>query len=169
MVVWGAGKQSWRMRWNAEADAGVEGALRADYGKGYAVGSSDLRDGRWHHAALVFIGAEPEKSGKNPTKPEGRDAASSPADVATHMRLYVDGKLESLSGGRSERVVSTVSREEDGLSTFSLGGGGSFEGWLDEFYLLETAASPTTILKLYEQGVPLVDGKSKAGAAEAAP
>lgn len=161
-VTWGSGKQSWRMRWNADSDAGVEGALRADYGKGYAVGSSDLRDGRWHHVALVFIGAEPEKNGGKTTHPvESPEGVSSPADVATHMRLYIDGKLESLSGGRSERVLPLAAKAEDELSSFSLGGSGSFEGWLDEFYLLETAASPTTIFKLYEQGMPLVDGESE--------
>ncbi len=167
IVAWGQGKRNWRIRWNSDADAGVEGALRADYGAGYAIGTHDLRDGRWHHVALVFIGAELGRGGGSAPGPAvSPGGESSPADVATHMRLYIDGKLESLSGGRSERIHPQSSTGKEELASFALGGSGSFEGWLDEFYLLETAASPTTLFNLYERGTSLVDGESKNGAVE---
>ena len=140
ILTWGSGDQTWKVRWNGDVEAGAEGALRADYGKGYAVGTTDLQDGRWHHVALVFIGAE--QNGEN----------ESSADVATHARLYIDGKLESLSGGKSGLVDALASGSEHELSSFSLGGSGSFEGWLDEFYLFDAAAAPATILELYQQG-----------------
>ena len=137
ILTWGSKDQLWKMRWNGDNQDGVEGALRADYGKGYAVGTTDLRDGRWHHVALVFIGGE-------------GDGGS--ADVTTHARLYIDGKLEPLSGGRSEFIASSGPESSDEYSSLSLGGSGSFEGWLDEFYLFEAATSPATILEIYEQG-----------------
>ncbi len=152
IVTWGSGDQPWKMGWNGDAEAGTEGALRADYGKGYAVGSTDLRDGRWHHLALIFIGAEENEElalhGGN--EPEEADLV----DVATHTRLYVDGKLESLSGGHSEFVNSLSADSESELASFSLGGGGGFAGWLDEFYLFEAAASSASVLELYEMGIP---------------
>lgn len=137
ILSWGSGDQLWKMRWNGDSQDGAEGALRADYGKGFAIGTTDLRDGRWHHVALVFIGAEGD---------------GSTADVTTHARLYIDGKLEPLSGGRSEIIESSELGANDEYSTLSLGGSGSFEGWLDEFYLFGIAASPATILEIYEQG-----------------
>jgi len=145
MVTWGSEERSWKVRWNVDGNVGAAGALRVDYGMGHATGATDLRDGRWHHAAVVFVGSGQEDE-------EGL-ADSDQADVATHVRLYIDGKLETLSGGKSESVDSIEPGAVNGVSSFSLGGSGSFEGWLDEFYLFETAASPATILELYEQGV----------------
>ncbi len=75
--------------------------------------------------------------------------------MSTHVRLYIDGKLEPLSGGKSEFVPSLVSGPDSELSSFSLGGSGSFEGWMDEFYLFEAATPPATVLKLYQLGAQL--------------
>jgi len=156
IMVWESEGQSWKMRWNNDSSAGAEGALRADYGKGYATGTTDLRDGRWHHAAVVFIGAEQgEKDGDSTVLSQDQDVENFSADVATHVRLYIDGKLEALSGRQSEVATSVVTKEPgDEQHTFALGGSGSFEGWLDEFYLFETATSPAVVLELYERGAP---------------
>ncbi len=149
MLVWGSPQQHWRMRWNDEVEAGTEGALRADFGEGYVVGATDLRDGRWHHVALVFIG---EEQGGEVTDDRRQEAGGDKIDVATHVRLYVDGKLEPLSGGRSQVVEPLPGADESGLSSFSLGGAGGFEGWLDEFYLFDAAASSANVLELYKMG-----------------
>ena len=85
--TWDSGDDQWTLHWNGDANLGTEGALRADHGNGYAIGTTDLRDGRWHHVALVHIG----------TGSESTDSS----DVTIHTRIYVDGKLEVLSGGRS--------------------------------------------------------------------
>lgn len=155
-VTWGEERSFWRMRWNDEAGVGVEGALRVDYGSGYAVGATDLRDGRWHHLALVFIGAD---GGESAAVGENDDLSNrDSADVASHVRLYVDGKLEALSGGRSEPVLSRAGDSVSQFSSFSLGGNGVFEGWLDEFYLFEEAASSASVLELYEMGAPRGSG-----------
>ena len=116
---------------------------------GYAVGSTDLRDGRWHHLALVFIGAEQVR---DVSAVDGETQGSDAVDMASHVRLYVDGKLELLSGARSNQVMPLGRDSDEELTAFSFGGSASFEGGLDEFYLLDEAASSADVLELYELG-----------------
>ncbi len=144
MVTWGEQQRQWVVRWNADGGLGAEGALQVEYGAGSTTGVTDLRDGRWHHVAVVFVGGGQGDA-------EG-DALESAANVATHVRLYIDGKLESLSGGRSEVVASLAPVSGNEVSSFSMGGSGSFEGWLDEFYLFDNAVSPATVLEIYKHG-----------------
>ena len=80
MVAWGAnsakfGSHPFHISWNRHPGDGIVGALRTDYGRGFAVGSTPLRDGQWHHIAVVFM----------PTTDPDR-----PIEV----RQYVDGRLE---------------------------------------------------------------------------
>jgi ferric-dicitrate binding protein FerR (iron transport regulator) len=80
MVAWGAnsekfGSHPFHISWNRNPGEGIIGALRTDYGRGFAVGSTPLRDGQWHHIAVVFM----------PTTDPDR-----PIEV----RQYVDGRLE---------------------------------------------------------------------------
>jgi hypothetical protein len=89
IIAWGESRARgrWQLGWNKAAAQGTVGAARVDFGTGHVVGSTDLRDGRWHHLALVFLGGPK-------------------ANVATHVRIYVDGRLESLSGRRPQRVIA---------------------------------------------------------------
>jgi ferric-dicitrate binding protein FerR (iron transport regulator) len=90
MVGWGKveGKGSaWQISVNPQQSDGPLGALRAGTGKGAVVGSTDLRDGKWHHLTVVMYG------GREPT-------------TATHVLLYVDGRLESTTR-KSVRVINT--------------------------------------------------------------
>jgi len=80
MVAWGVNNKQLRSHpiqigWNRSPNEGMVGALRTDYGGGFAVGGTQLRDGRWHHIGVVFI---------------PRDDAQSPMEV----KQYVDGILE---------------------------------------------------------------------------
>ena len=90
MVCWGKveGKGSaWQISINPLAADGPMGALRAGTGQGAVVGSTDLRDGKWHHLAVVMYG------GGMPS-------------TATHVLLYVDGRLESTTR-KSVRFINT--------------------------------------------------------------
>jgi hypothetical protein len=90
MVGWGKveGKGSaWQISVNPQAGDGPLGALRAGTGQGAVVGSTDLRDGKWHHLAVVMYG------GGMPS-------------TATHVLLYVDGRLESTTR-KSVRFINT--------------------------------------------------------------
>lgn len=153
IATWGEGESGWKLCWNNAVGAGVEGALRADFGSGYVVAATDLRDGRWHHVALVFIGDEGHHGVEEKLLGLGGGEREL-VDVSTHVRLYVDGKLEALSGARKNTVLPVKGGSSVGVSQFYLGGEAGFEGWLDEFYLLEGAASSSGVLELYKLGLP---------------
>lgn len=146
IVSWGAldkrGGGKWQIGWNAARDnSGKVGAIRTEVDKGFNVGSTDLRDGRWHHVTCVF--------------PGGRNATTA------HVRHYIDGKLES-STAVQERVIDTITgtpgsfpltighRIEQG--DFFL----SFRGCLDELYLFPVALTPGQIEELYFENRPPV-------------
>lgn len=85
--------QGWaEFSWNNLPGEGVLGALRMRSGAGTTVGTTGLRDGRWHHVAAIFGQAQ-----KGASKP--------------HVKMYVDGRLESFSmkrpGGRKAEKAPT--------------------------------------------------------------
>lgn len=90
MVSWGnvhGQGSAWQISVNPQEQEGPLGALRAGTGRAAVVGSTDLRDGRWHHLSVVMYG------GAVPS-------------TATHVLLYVDGRLESTTR-KSVRVINT--------------------------------------------------------------
>ena len=112
---------------NTRPGQGTPGALRLQSGNGWFIGSTPLRDGRWHHIAAVF-GANP----KNATKPG--------------LALYVDGRLETPSGRHALR------RSDENAGALWLGGatGSSerFQGLLDELLVADRQLSPQEIRHL---------------------
>jgi ferric-dicitrate binding protein FerR (iron transport regulator) len=129
IVFWGKegnelSMMKWRVGLNAEAEkeGGVKGALRTEFGLGRVIGSTDLRDGRWHHIAAVFQGGNT-------------------SDNTRRVLLYVDGQLEALSSSAHQRI-STRS-----ASPLQFGGrGGRFD--LDDFRVIEGALSAEDIAAL---------------------
>lgn len=108
---------------------GVLGALRFRAPMARAVGSTSLRDGRWHHIAAVV--APHAKGGRPP------------------LKLYVDGRLEPFSGTHPARRSF-----ENGPQEWVLWIGGSpqnperFRGWLDELVITEQPLTPQEIRHL---------------------
>jgi hypothetical protein len=89
MIGWGKveGRGSaWQISANPVADEGPVGALRVGTGMGAVVGTTDLRDGKWHHLTAVMYGGSPT--------------------TATHVLLYVDGLLEPTTR-KSVRMIDT--------------------------------------------------------------
>jgi hypothetical protein len=136
VIAWGVPNSkaaSWEISWNRNNKQGKYGAVRTSYGKGYVVGSKDLRDGKWHHVASVFTGA------RN-------------ADVSTHIRHYVDGKLQDVTGSAGEQIDTAIRHERSKTTVLGrkLGDGKQkFKGVLDEVYVFETALTPSQIYNLY--------------------
>jgi hypothetical protein len=138
ILAWGAGPK-WQVTWNRQAAHGNMGAPKIEFGEGYLTGSSDLRDGDWHHLAIVLLGGP--KSG-----------------VASHARIYLDGRLEAPSGRRQQRIkVGNTTSEAQPLT---LGRGfvkrgeineSSFEGDLDELHVFEGALLPRQIVRLMKR------------------
>ncbi|MCB1090325.1 MAG: FecR domain-containing protein, partial [Verrucomicrobiae bacterium] len=127
--VGGAGSDPlWLVTWNQDPIKGKSGALKVGSGDAYAIGSTDLQDGRWHHLAFRFVGGSGE------------------GDLATHLHLYVDGKLESISGYRSGVVQSG---EVERIQVGGEGGEGQwFEGTIDEVFYFPEAVGPVVFQRL---------------------
>lgn len=144
-LSWGikdkAGGGKWQLGWNTGNDnPGKVGAIRTEVELGYQIGSTDLRTGRWHHVVSVFSG--------------GADA-----DVATHVRHYVDGRLDPTTAVLPRKVDTRIS--EKASVPFTLGRRldqgdfyRTFSGELDEVYLFPTALTPEQIEQLYRENRP---------------
>ena len=127
--------------WNRDPAQGALGALRTETEQGYMVGTTPLRDGRWHHVAVVF-------------GPAGRP------------RHYVDGRLEAVTAKRfkrprPERAAGSPWPAEFVANTLWLGrnvlirdSAGYFRGALDEFFLADRALTPPEIRRLLRENRP---------------
>jgi hypothetical protein len=119
------------LSWNNDTSAGVYGALRVDYGGGHVTGSMPVNDGDWHHIVLGFCG--------------GKDAR-----LATHVRLYVDSRLDEPSALRDEEILSdTRERMRPTFTGFRLAAEYPFRGALDELYITGGLLLPHEIEGLY--------------------
>jgi len=67
--------EAWQISVNPKAETGALGRLRVGRIGEPIIGTTDLRDDRWHHVAVVFYG------GDHP-------------DATTQVLMYVDGQLE---------------------------------------------------------------------------
>jgi hypothetical protein len=131
--------------WNRNPTQGTLGALRTDFGRGLAIGATPLRDGRWHHIAVVFM------AGK-------RD------DAVIQAKQYVDGRLEEATSraDKKQKHHSMQIAEESGDaapkdllwigrrpgSASSKKSGDRFRGALDELFIADRALSPHEIVHL---------------------
>lgn len=130
------------------------GRLRVGTHLGFAVGTTDLRDGKWHHVAVVMYGG-------------GRP------DVATHILMYVDGRLEP-AATKTARSINTNIASRD-AAKFQLGrnlhspSGDTgplaarrhfFRGWLDEVFIFDEALTLEQIRDLMTRNTcaGLMDG-----------
>ena len=143
--------RSWQMSCNTEASNGPLGALKVSFGDGYVIGTTDLRDGRWHHIATRFAGV---------------DLAAGSADVATHVRLFVDGKVEPMGGVRSARIPPSTWEDDPGsaqtdsaiylqlgtpMSPPEDGSSTGFEGAIDEVVICGEALDAGVIHQFVER------------------
>jgi ferric-dicitrate binding protein FerR (iron transport regulator) len=131
--------------WNRNPVQGPLGALRTEAGRSFVVGSTSLRDGRWHHVAVVF-------------SPKGK------SETAMQVRQYVDGRLESPSDRRFAKRLK-AGKGGDALASAAdeflwigrgLGGkaAGQFRGDLDELFLADAALTPQEIRHLMRENKP---------------
>jgi hypothetical protein len=126
------------INWNRDRTEGPLGALRTDFRGGHAIGTTSLRDGRWHHIAVSFA--------------PGDDHPDTPVQV----RQYVDGHLES-STILTSRVPGPAVEEDPALADIvwigrRIGPGGPraerFRGDLDELFIADRGLEPLEIVSL---------------------
>jgi hypothetical protein len=126
------------INWNRDRTEGPLGALRTDFGGGHAIGTTSLRDGRWHHIAVCFA--------------PGDDHPDTPVQV----RQYVDGRLESstIMPGRTRgpAVAENAALTDTVWLGRRLGPTGPkrerFRGDLDELFIADRGLEPQEIVSL---------------------
>jgi hypothetical protein len=140
IVNWGTMEQTggaWQVSINPMEQEGPLGRLRIGVNRGWVIGTTDLRDDRWHHCAVVMYG------GHRP-------------DAATHILLYVDGELEP-AGRKAVMEIRTATDSArahnlwlgrnlnyEGVN-WKVDGGPFFRGCLDELFVFDAALDQTRI------------------------
>jgi hypothetical protein len=141
MIGWGkveGNGSAWQISVNPVETEGPLGALRVGTGRAAVVGSTDLRDGRWHHLTAVMYGGSPT--------------------TATHVLLYVDGVLETTTR-KSVRAIDTELPPDShgvwlGRNLSRWGpeppGAAFFRGELDEVHIFDAALGQSMILDVMQ-------------------
>jgi ferric-dicitrate binding protein FerR (iron transport regulator) len=152
MVAWGMsskklGSHPVHIGWNRNPTEGTIGALRTDYGGGFALGATPLRDGRWHYVAVVF-------------------APGDQPDTPVEVKQYVDGRFEG--EGKPSPPGTEVSSKFSEESTTGvpdtvwlgcrLGANGPrkdrFRGEMDELCIADRSLGPREIVCLMKENKP---------------
>ena len=131
------GYRALEISWNRNPNQGPLGALRTELGKVYAIGVTPLRDGVWHHIAVIFM---PVGSGGS-----------------LQVTQYVDGHLEGTTL-RAIKVMPSSADDTDADVTW-LGrsfakrakGRKPFRGDIDELFITDRALSPAEIVQIMTQ------------------
>jgi hypothetical protein len=144
MIGWGLMQPgaAWQISANPFAPEGPLGRIRIGTMEGMVIGSTDLRDNRWHHVAIVMYGGDA-------------------ADTSTHILIYVDGKLEKSS--RKSIIGISTTLDDKGSQPLRFGRNLGFtdeakpvpdrffNGWLDEVHIFDTALDPQQIVSLMKK------------------
>ena len=141
---------AWQISANGTERDGPLGRLRIGTHWGQVIGTTDLRDGEWHHCAVVMYGAEKGKP-----------------NTATHVLLYVDGKLEPAARKSVQQVDTVTATKGDGVSHgvwmgrnlgYEYAGAPSakafgrfFRGVIDEMVICDMAMNQVQILRLIKE------------------
>jgi ferric-dicitrate binding protein FerR (iron transport regulator) len=145
MVGWGMVStpgRAWQLSANPIAADGEIGRLRIGASQGAVVGTTDLRDGKWHHVAAVMYGGVR-------------------ANTATHVLLYVDGILEPASRKGVREIITDTENAGHGIfagrnvgfrgQSINPEGGAFFRGSVDEVFIVAGALSQEQIQRIMRE------------------
>lgn len=140
--------------WNRDPLEGTVGALKTGNGRHSLIGNTPIRDGQWHHLAVVF-------------------SVKQKATGNLQMRQYVDGRLDGVS---LRRNFKRARGENLGLQAKVGGGdemlwiganipsqrkGESFRGAIDELLMVDRVLTPEEIRQLITSNhIGAIDGKT---------
>lgn len=138
ILSWGSVLEdsAWQISLNWSGTDGPVGRLRLGTYAGRIVGTTDLRDGQWHHIAVVMY---------PPSHPE----------AAVNVLLYVDGRLEPMSVRSNFRVNTNIRQAEHGVSlgrhvSFINDERKFFHGEMDDVFIFGRPLVQEQILKLIQ-------------------
>jgi hypothetical protein len=148
IVSWGtvSGPRAWQLSANTTTE-GLKGRLRiGTYDGGCVIGTTDLRDGEWHHVAVVMYG------GMRP-------------NLATNVLLYVDGKKETVSRRTLTEIQTDVLEAGHGVwmgrnivytDAVAKRNGPKmfFRGDVDEVFIVDCALSHEQVLRMMQSNEP---------------
>jgi hypothetical protein len=134
---------AWQISPNPLVKDGPLGRLRVGTQEGHVIGTRDLRDGQWHHVAVVLYGG---------TRP----------NTATHVLLYVDGLLDPASKKKVREIATDTDRALHGVwlgRNLAFKGTESgvppaekfFRGALDEVFIVGAALNQAQIQRLMRE------------------
>ncbi len=123
IVAWGSVSTSNKWFWRLENDLAGTGALRIEVEGGFLRGATDLRDGQWHHVALVV--------------PDG-------ASDVSQCRLYVDGSEDTPYTFDAQAINTTATQVAIGKDSHNPAPR-YFPGAIDEVRIYKRALSPSEI------------------------
>ncbi|USI27434.1 LamG-like jellyroll fold domain-containing protein [Alteromonas macleodii] len=144
IVSWGLQQNyaSWQISPNPELSNGEIGRLRIGTYNAQVVGSTDLRDGKWHHVAVVLYGGES-------------------SNISTHVLLFVDGKLEKTQNKSIAKVNTQLNHPDSRPLSVGRNIGyhphadhetqDYFKGAIDELYIFEAALTQAQIQALMKE------------------
>jgi len=143
LVCWGSteeAEEAWQISVNPRPEEGIIGGLRVARIGGPIVGSTDLRDDRWHHIAVVFYGSERRQQ------------------HSTQVLIYIDGELENtVRKGVQDVRTDTASPDARkvafalNLSPYNPLGPAKwrvFRGCMDEVFICDAALSQSQVIDL---------------------
>jgi len=135
-----------RIGWNTDPSSGPIGALRTSLGGKLLIGNTSLRDGEWHHIAVVIA------PGKTPSTP-------------SHVSQYLDGHLDVVK--RQQILYHHINDSKKHLKEILFVGRDSrdtnfteFRGELDELYVFDYTLTPADILRLMKENKSSTDDVS---------
>jgi hypothetical protein len=126
IASWGQNVAGQKWIFRVQESNGTLGAIRVEVNGGYQVGSIDVRDDEWHHAAAVLVD----------------DGSPNVTEIA----LYVDGFLESSSAQLDEPINTAAGVVRIGQSPW---GSRPFVGLIDDVKIYDKAFTEDEMRQMF--------------------
>ncbi|MDU0355299.1 LamG-like jellyroll fold domain-containing protein [Paraglaciecola aquimarina] len=143
ILGWGLSYQSsaWQISPNPQQEDGPLGRIRVGTNDAQVIGTTDIRDSRWHHVSIVLFGGEQ-------------------VNLSTHVLIYIDGKLEKSSNKSIAKVFTQLQHPKSKPLILGRNIGYEanqinkerkfFRGWIDEVFIFDSALNQNQIVSLIE-------------------
>jgi ferric-dicitrate binding protein FerR (iron transport regulator) len=138
ILAWPRRAHTARIAWNRDAERGPLGALCTEQDGQLIVGHTNVRDGQWHHVAVLFLGGGKKAPGM------------------VQVKQFVDGKLDGTAAFSWNEKPSAPAAAAGNLLTIGRAGAASsaadgFVGAIDELFIADRPLAPFELRQLMEK------------------